>query len=634
MKYNITRRDFLNGMAIATGTGLLTPTELFAQTSTGGQHVVYPPTLTGIRGNHAGSFETMHALAWAGQKPEAHHKLDEHYDMVIVGAGISGLATAWFYQKAMGPEARILLLDNHDDFGGHAKRNEFHHRGRTLLGIGGSINVDTPSDWSEIAKGLLDDLGVDLEAMKANLENVPLLSSTGDSLLAFPGQEGKEGHAGHTKIRASWSQLMLGVGDYKSAVRALPLPASEQDKLIELFSGEVDYLDDLPQSEKQTYVESVSYAQFLTERVGLADATITIFYPVPKLMFGPAALRVSVMEAFYLGCPGMQSMDWLNDLTSAILDGMKAGSKSLYFPDGNASLARLLVHKLIPSVAPDTHGFDDIAASRFDYGALDNKSHPTRLRLNSTVVGVRETGDDAVTVDYVRDGNAVSVTGDHCVLACYNGAIPYLCPQLPESQKEALRYGVKVPLVMTNVLIDNGHAYSKLGVGEVTCPNDPYVLVIPAPATTTGGHQPPRGPDDPMVIHLLGVPSVTSTGNETSHDLLKQARHNVYATTFDTYESQVRGQLQGLLGEHGFNHKTDIKAITVNRWPHGYAYEYMSLDDPKWTPGQAPHELGRAQFGRISIANSDSEAYAYLNAAIDAGWRAVTEQVTYNHRQG
>ena len=96
---------------------------------------------------------------------------------------------------------------------------------------------------------------------------------------------------------------MLGVGDYESAVRALPLPASEQDKLIELFSGEVDYLNDLSQSEKQTYVESVSYAQFLTERVGLALDTISIFYPVPKLMFGPAALRVSVMEAFYSGLP-------------------------------------------------------------------------------------------------------------------------------------------------------------------------------------------------------------------------------------------------------------------------------------------------------------------------------------------
>ncbi|HIE90020.1 MAG TPA: NAD(P)/FAD-dependent oxidoreductase [Gammaproteobacteria bacterium] len=628
MKYKITRRDFLNGMAIATGTGLLTPAELFAQTSTGGQHVVYPPTLTGIRGNHLGSFETMHALAWGGQKPASHRKLDEHYDMVIVGAGVSGLAAAWFYQKTMGPDAKILLLDNHDDFGGHAKRNEFHHRGRMLLGVGGSVNVDTPSDWSEISKGLLDDLGIDIKAMIANTDEITLLSASDDNLLAFPGPKG------HVKVRGKWSQLMLGLGDYESAVRALPLAATEQGKLVELLSGERDYLDDLSLSEKQAYIESVSYAQFLTKRVGLAEETISIFFPVPKLMFGPAGLRVSVMEAFYLGCPGVQGMDWLGKLAAQLLESQMTGSESLYFPDGNASLARLLVHKLIPAVAPDTIGFDDIAVSRFDYAALDQKTHSLRLRLNSTVVGLRETGEDVVTVDYVRDGKAVSVSGDHCVLACYNGAIPYICPQLPERQKEALGYGVKVPLVMTNVLIDNGRAFAKLGGGQVTCPNDPYVVVTTAPATTTGGHQPPRGPDDPMVIYMLGVPSVTSTGIETSHDLLKAARRNVYATTFNTYEQEVREQLQGLLGEHGFNHETDIKAITVNRWPHGYAYEYMSLDDPKWPKGQAPHELGRAQFGRISIANSDSEARAYLDAAIDAGWRAVAEQLAYTQRQG
>jgi spermidine dehydrogenase len=84
--------------------------------------------------------------------------------------------------------------------------------------------------------------------------------------------------------------------------------------------------------------------------------------------------------------------------------------------------------------------------------------------------------------------------------------------------------------------------------------------------------------------------------------------------------------LQALLGPHGFNHETDIKAITVNRWAHGYSYAYLALDDPKWAVGEAPHEIGRRQFGRISIANSDSEARAFLDAAIDAGWRAVAEQ--------
>jgi spermidine dehydrogenase len=620
MKHSITRRDFLNGVAIGTGASLLTPAELFAQDPAVAPLDYYPPTLTGMRGNHPGSFEVSHALAWSGSKPARHRQLNEHYDLVIVGAGISGLAAARFWQKRKGPDSRILLLDNHDDFGGHAKRNEFHYEGETLLGIGGSVNLESPVDYSMISGGLLDDLGVDLEAMASNMGEVALMSATTDSILALPGPDG------HVKVSGNWIQLMLGIGDYESAVRALPLPAAEQEKLIELLGGHRDYLEDLSISEKSAYIESTTYAEFLTDKVGLSRQTISIFYPFPKLMAGPAAPRMSVLEAFYLGCPGIQGMGWLGDLAVKLMESLMGGYQTLFFPDGNASVARLLVHKLIPAVAPDTRGFEDIATSRFVYDALDASDHPVRLRLNSTVVGARETAGENVQIDYVREGEAVSVTGDHCVLACYNGAIPYICPQLPEPQKEALRYGVKVPLVMTNVLVRDSRAFSKLGVGAVSCPDDPYVVVTTPPDTTTGGNEPLRGPDDPMVIYMLGVPSIDPMDGEKSREMLLRARHQVYATTFDTYEQEIRGQLQGLLGEYGFNHETDIQAITVNRWPHGYAYEYMSLDDPQWEEGQWPHELGRAQFGRISIANSDSEGRAYLDAAIDAAWRAVAEQ--------
>ena len=620
MKYRITRRDFLNGVAIGTGTTLLAPAELFAQAAAGGASEYYPPILNGVRGNHPGSFDVMHALAWGGQKPAEHRQLNEHYDMVIVGAGVSGLASARFYQKRMGPDAKILLLDNHDDFGGHAKRNEFHYDGQMRLGIGGSVNLEAPGYYSKISKGLLDDLGVDMEAMKTNMNDFGFLSATTDAMLALPGPDGL------VKVRAPWVGLMLGIGDYESAVRNLPLAETEQDLMIELLSGDRDYLEDLSLSEKSAYIESVSYAEFLTGRVGLSKETISIFYPTPKLLFGPAAPRLSVLEAFYVGCPGIQGMGWLGKMAVKLIEGILEGYQSLYFPDGNSSVARLLVHKLIPAVAPNTQGFDDIAISHFDYGALDLEKHPVRLRLNSTVVGVQESENETVQVDYVQDGVAARVTGDHCILACYNGAIPHICPQLPESQKEALRYGVKVPLVWSNVLIKNGRAFAELGVGQINCPDSPYVTVTTAPPTTTGGNQPPAGPDDPMVIYMLGVPSIELADGETSRELLLRARHQVYATTFDTYEQEIRDQLQGLLGEHGFNHETDIKAITVNRWPHGYAYEYMALDDPQWEEGQAPHEIGRSQFGRISIANSDSEARAYLDAAIDSGWRAVAEQ--------
>ena len=207
MKYKITRRDFMNGVAVSTAATLLTPYELMAQAPPGLTSVDYPPTLTGMRGNHPGSFEVSHALAWGGEKPVAHLKLAEHYDLVIVGAGVSGLAAARFYQKRMGSDARILLLDNHDDFGGHAKRNEFHEGGRMLLGVGGSVNLENPGDYSEMAKGILDELGIDLEAMKTNIGEFSILSSDTGTALAFPGAEG------HVAVVGKWSEFMLGIGD-------------------------------------------------------------------------------------------------------------------------------------------------------------------------------------------------------------------------------------------------------------------------------------------------------------------------------------------------------------------------------------------------------------------------------------
>ena len=67
----------------------------------------------------------------------------------------------------------------------------------------------------------------------------------------------------------------------------------------------------------------------------------------------------------------------------------------------------------------------------------------------------------------------------------------------------------------------------------------------------------------------------------------------------------------------------------MHRWPHGYAYEYMDLwHSAKYSRGAGPHVIGRQQIGNITIANSDSEAYAYVNAAIDAAHRAVRELTT------
>ena len=587
----------------------------------------YPPTLTGMRGSHEGSYEVAHALAWNGQKPSSYEELDEHYDLVVVGAGQSGLAAAWYYRKKMGPAARILLLDNHDDFGGHAKRNEFHQDGNMVLGLGGAQNIEPMSSYSAMAIELLKDIGIDDQALAAMTANTPDDYMLGGKFGASNGMT-IPAAGGHKTLGGNWLEFFHGGQGYGAAVKELPIPEEEQAKLIAFFGGDRDFLDDLSLLEQYRYVKSVSYNQFLTERVGLAEETLPILGAFTRVLMGPAGWNLTVLEALSVGCPGLKAMGWLTNRLSDLAGAFVLGDAPVayIFPDGNASVARLLVHKLIPNVAPAMKGFEDVAISNFNYEALDLDDNSTRLRLNSTVVGVKETALNHVRVDYVEKGQPFSISADHCILACYNGLIPHLCPEMSDQQKEGLSYGVKVPFVYANVLLKNGRAFAGLDTTFTQCPYDPFQWVSAAPTVTSGGYQPPQSPDRPMAAFMMASPTPADIKGMPARELFRLGRHKIYGTPFKDYEQQIRDQLQGMLGQYGFNHETDITAITVNRIPHGYAYSYLGLDDPDWDEGHAPHEIGRAQFGRISIANSDSEAMPLMQAAFDAAWRAVQEQ--------
>jgi spermidine dehydrogenase len=538
---------------------------------------------------------------------------------------MSGLAAARYYQQKMGDDARILILDNHDDFGGHAKRNEFHQDGRMMLSLGGAQNIEALNNYSDAARGLMEDIGIDddfIDFMDRQTPEDLFLAGKlqADNGIAMPGADG------HVTVGGNWLAAMFGGKDYEKSVRALPLPEVEQDKLINFFAGHQDCLDDLSLSEKWDYINTTSYNRYLVDKVGLDESTLPIMNAILIHLNGVSGWNLTVLEGLTLGGTGIKSMGWVGKATAMLAEVTLSKLLSVdMFPDGNASVARLLVQKLIPAVAPDMQGREDVVITRFNYGALDRETNTTRLRLNSTAVGVRN-NDNQVEVDYVQQGKAQRVTADHCVLACYNALIPHLCPEMPDTQKEGLSYGVKTPFVYANVQLENGRAYSKLDATLFQCPYDPFQWVSTAPTVAVGGYEPPRGPDDPMVVFMMHSPMTGPEQSASCRDQLRRARHQIYSTAYADYEQQIRQQLQSILGKHGFNHETDIRAITVNRIPHGYAYVYLGLYDPKWEEGQAPHEIGRAQFGRISIANTDSEATPLMNLAFDAAWRAVEEQ--------
>jgi len=608
---SITTRDFLNGSALAVAAGL-TPA---AQLAAAGLRY-YPPTLTGMRGQHPGSFEVAHAFAREGRRFGVDDAvIEERYDLIVVGGGISGLSAAWFYRQAAGPGARILILDNDDDFGGHAKRNEFTVGQRRLIGYGGSQSIQSPKTlWSESAKGLLRDLGVDVVRFDTAFDR-GFYSSLGLSRGVFFDRE----TFGRDTLIAADPLLSRNVeaGDALAKfVAAAPIADSSKQQLLSLYDPARDPLAGRTNEEKPKILKSTSYRDYLIKICGCSEEVANCFQGRPLGFFGLGCDAVPAFDLRSFGYPGFAGLGLPTD------HHPEWSEPYIYhFPDGNASLARLLVRSLIPAVAPG-QTMDDVVLADFNYEQLDRAEHKVRIRLLSTVLDVRQTAD-GVSVGYAHDGVAQRVVANHAILACFHMMIPFLAPELPQAQREALALNVKTPLVYTNVVIRNWQPWLALKVSDIAAPMaffDHAALDFPV---DLGGYRHPREPDEPIVVHLVHVPGAPNSGLDARAQFhIGQAK--LFAMTFADFEDRIRDQLNRMLGAGGFDSASDIAAITVNRWPHGYGYVANSLYDGDDYEDRIL-KVARQPFGRIAIANSDAGGDAYAHLAINEAARAVRE---------
>jgi len=634
MKCNINRRDFLNGMALTIGAAIV-PHPLWAMEERQNNPDYYPPALTGLRGAHIGSFETAHALRdgtfWenAGE-PVA---TGEEYDLVVVGGGISGLSAAHYYRKSAGSKSRILILDNHDDFGGHAKRNEFRVGGRTLLGYGGTYSIESPAPYSAVANSMITELGVDVASYHKYVDK-SLYSSKGLSNYIF---FDKETFGADTSVPNPYPMSGGENEGEHEASHALSLflknaPISEQAKsdYQRLLSSNIDYFPGQSSDQKKYRLARISYAAYLKDVIKVHPDVIKVFQAFPHPLFGIGIDAVAAQDAWGLGAPGFDGLRLDpspgKGMNRDCIPNEEAEKYFFHFPDGNATISRLLVRQLVPSAIPGKSDID-VVTSRVSYTRLDDPRNAVRIRLNSTVVKVNHIGPSAnasqVEVTYAIGGKPYRVRANHCVLACWHVMIPYLCPELPAKQKEALESAAKVPLLYTNVVINNWQSWQKMGVSYFYAPGSYYSSAGLDLPVSIGDYHCSRSPSEPIVIHMVRTPCQPGLPARDQH---KMGRAELYATDWETLERNTRDQLARMLSSGGFDPARDIAAITVNRWPHGYAYEYNSLWDPFWlNGGVTPCEIARAPYGRIAIANADAGAYAYTDEAINQAYRAVKE---------
>lgn len=638
----ISRREFVNGVSAAAAGALLLPKWALAMEE--GQDYApeqgsgyYPPALTGMRGDHAGSFEVAHALRdrRSVDVSSATHT-GESYDLVVVGAGMSGLAAAYYFLKNVGRGARVLILDNHDDFGGHAKRNEFRHEGTLLAINGGTLNIEAPFRYFESSKQLLRDIGVDLDRFNAtNTRNRDLYRSLGLGNAHFFDKEtwGTDRLAVHASGRGP-----AGRGYPAEFLARTPLSAQAQQDMLRLHAKEQpDYMPGLSSAEKKNRLARLSYQDYLLNVVKVDRQVLWFFMHFGEANFCVGADATPALFAWEMGQPGFESLrlDPTPDGVLADLPGPQHGRQkpdrggAVHFPDGNATVARLLVRWLLPDAVPGAT-MEDVGAARVNYAFLDRAGQGARIRLNSTVVNVRHAGDASgateVVVTYSRGAKLTDVRAKAVVMACWNMFIPYLAPELPTAQKEALAYGVKGPLVYTSVGVKNWTAWQKLGISNVNAPTMFHSGVALTEAVSLGGLQHAQNPNEPVALHLTKVPTAPGKPRKEQHRI---GRAELLSTTFETFEREIRDQLARVLGAGGFDPARDIIAITVNRWPHGYAYTYNSLYDPmEWvytSTSARPNVVARQPYGRIAIANSDAGASPHTDTAFAEAHRAVGE---------
>jgi len=638
-KRDITRRDFVNGTLIGAGAVLLGKGALSADANAVEAEAVaypagapyYPPALSGLRGSHPGAFERAHELAHDGREDWGQTAdTGEVYDLIVVGGGASGLSAAYFFQQAHDWKAKVLILENHDDFGGHAKRNEFESAGKKRMTYGGSQGFDNIANWPKEMWEFLDELGIDLDRFETtHYDNDWFTRHKLTGGVYLDAETWGKDHMIPADL-GDMAPVMPGLGvgnrDFKALFDAAPLPDAARQELTRLYA-DTDADRVIQQIEElDPDFDALPFETFLKEYWGIKEqATFDFIRKLPTDENGVGTDSLSLSEGIMASLPGAVGVGKFYKMIKD-RDPEDPGYVH-HFPDGNAGFCRMVVRAMIPEVGPGETA-DDVVLATFNYDALDSPENDTRIRLNSTVINAKHDGPVGqakdVVVTYIQDGKPHRVRGAGVVMACWNMIIPFLCPELPDGQKEALRLNVKIPYVFSNVMVKNWQAIKKSGIGAAYCPTSYYHLLQTEYPVSMGGYEPTDDPNEPMPITLIRVPVPDERGMPP-RDQFREGRGTILAAEFEEYETAVHAQLNGMFGAHGFDAKRDIESITVNRWPHGYSYSYFSLYDKGMSLDDGPHITARQPFGRITIANSDAGADSWLDVGVMQALRAVRE---------
>ncbi len=642
MGREITRRDFLDGVMIGTGAvlagGWLTacepssperaPATSTAPSATGPADTgsaSYPPAQTGFAGQSETASVIPHQLRdgtfWASTgSPEA---TGETYDLVVVGAGISGLASAYFFAREH-PSATILILDADRDIGGHARRNEFAdvagRPGGLLVGYGGSESMQSPALYSPAAKELIEDLGIDVEKFRRYYHGEFWPS---DRLYVFDEELWGRDHVSRRRAGeppARW-------------VEQLPIAEQAKRDLVMLFEDPPDWMPGLGDAEKKRRLSTMSYSGFLREVAHVHEDAVRFLYNHGSDAWGLGIDGIGAVDVwpYFPGFSGMGMDDsepskWNSPSTQRLW--FDEEPYIYHFPGGNSTIARLVLRNMNPQAVPGRSIEDEVLA-RVDYGLLDDAGQRVRVRLESPVVKVENIASGVsgpgVEITYAHGGSLRTVRSSSAVMACWYTMLPYVVEGLPVEQRTAAQAMDRVPLLYTSVQLRSRKAFEELDVwgGHVAGPGTDWTDFYLDYPVSIGRYEYPLDLAEPGIVLVHGAPTMPGL---PPREGAVAGRRALAQTSFADLERSLRSLLDRALGPGGFDAAEDIQAITINRWAHGYTWEYSLPWDAEFYPqGPLPGQIASRRFGQIAFANTDRYGAAYADLAIDAAHDAIDD---------
>ena len=615
MDRSITRRNFLQGVAMSIAASRLGRAQTEAPSTS------YPPSLHGIRGQDSGSTELGHRIR-DGKAAVPADVVDtgESYDLIVIGAGLAGLCSSYVYKRERS-NARILLLDNQDDFGGHARRNTFEHNGTTLIAPGGTFALENPEDSPRGAKEILESLEIDIDLLEGYRDR-EVFKRYGLSDAVFFDPRTYPG------IKPTWVNQFYDI-PYREFFRRSGIPEEAQRELVSFYTSRRMYLAG---PERESKLAGMTWERFIREVMGLGDDAVRFANLYSTDHHGLGCDAVSALDGFELG-PGFSGMGGPGFVDRNGIP--RYGYQPVHrFPDGNHTIARMLLRRILPAAVPvenvtppeDPEETVDTMApvfnSRVRYDQLDRPEHRVRVCLRSLAIRVEQIDNGSrVAVHYMQpDGRVHRVTARSAIVASWGMTAKHIVPELPPEQKSALEEYRYTSALYINVLLKHWRPIADIGAFEMQWPGGYCTWMHVSDPLLVGDYQPEYAPDKPTVLSMY---KYLYTPGLPPSDQMKLGRLEMESKPFEDYEREIRTELNHALGPWGFDAAEDILAITVNRWGHGYNFFQPSPGEEK-----PPYQLGRRRVGRISFAGADSGGSPWTQEALHHGRRAAYEQLS------